>query len=149
MSETREVGVESTPWHLWVIGIVALVWSAMGAMDYVMTQTRNEAYMGEFTPEQLSFFYGIPAWAVATWAIAVWGGVLGAILLLIRRRYAVWVFLASLIAMVITTFQYYVLSNVMEILGDSFYLVFTDAIFLFALAFFLYARAMHKRKILV
>jgi hypothetical protein len=93
MSETREADVESTPWHLWLIGVVALVWSAMGAMDYVMTQTRNEAYMSAFTPEQLSFFYGIPAWA-----IAVWGGVLGALLLLIRRRHAVWVFLASLIA---------------------------------------------------
>ena len=56
MSETREVGVESTPWYLWVIGVVALVWSAMGALDYVMTQTRNETYMSEFTPEQLSFF---------------------------------------------------------------------------------------------
>jgi len=47
MSETREAGVEPTPWHLWVIGVVALVWSAMGALDYVMTQTRNEAYMGD------------------------------------------------------------------------------------------------------
>ncbi len=149
MSETREADVESTPWHLWVIGVVALVWSAMGAMDYVMTQTRNEAYTSSFTPEQLSFFYGIPSWAVATWAIAVWGGVFGALLLLIRRRHAVWVFLASLIAMVITTFQNYVLSNGMEIMGDAFSLGFTAAIFLFALAFFLYARAMHKRKILV
>ena len=149
MSEAHETDVASTPWHLWVIGIVALVWSAMGALDYVMTQTRNEAYMSSFTPEQLSFFYGIPAWAVATWAIAVWGGVLGAILLLIRRRHAVWVFLASLIAMVITTFQNYVLSNGMEIMGDAFSLGFTAAIFLFAQAFFLYARTMLKRKVLV
>ncbi len=105
--------------------------------------------MSGFTPEQLSFFYGIPAWAVATWAIAVWGGVLGALLLLVRRRHAVWVFLASLIAMVITTFQNYVLSNGMEVIGDAFSLGFTAAIFLFALALFLYARAMRKRKILV
>ena len=149
MSETLETDVEPTPWHLWLIGIVALLWSGMGALDYVMTQTRNEAYMSGFTPEQLSFFYGIPAWAVATWAIAVWGGVLGALLLLVRRRHAVWVFLASLIAMVITTFQNYVLSNGMEVIGDAFSLGFTAAIFLFALALFLYARAMRKRKILV
>ena len=149
MSEKRETDVEPTPWHLWVIGIVALVWSAMGAMDYVMTQTRNEAYMSGFTPEQLTFFYGIPAWAVATWAISVWGGVLGALLLLIRRRYAVWVFLASLIAMVITAFQNYVLSNGIEVIGDAFILGFTAVIFLAALALFLYARTMQKRKILV
>ena len=121
----------------------------MGAFDYVMTQTRNEAYMSNFTPEQLSFFYGIPAWAVATWAIAVWGGVIGSLLLLIRRRHAVWVFLASLIAMAITSFQNYALSNGMEVMGDAFSLGFTAAIFLIALALFLYARAMHERKILV
>ena len=133
MSETNETDVERTPWHLWVIGVVALLWNAMGALDYVMTQTRNEGYMSNFTPEQLSFFYGFPAWVDAAWAIAVWGGVLGALLLLIRRRYAVWVFLASLIAMVITAFQNYVLSNGMEIIGDAFTLGFTAAIFLAAL----------------
>jgi hypothetical protein len=149
MSETNETDVERTPWHLWVIGVVALLWNAMGALDYVMTQTRNEEYMSNFTPEQLSFFYGFPAWVDAAWAIAVWGGVLGTLLLLIRRRYAVWVFLASLIAMVITAFQNYVLSNGMEIMGDPFTLGFTAAIFLAALALLLYARAMQKRKILV
>ncbi len=149
MSETNETDVERTPWHLWVIGVVALLWNAMGALDYVMTQTRNEEYMSNFTPEQLSFFYGFPAWVDAAWAIAVWGGVLGPLLLLIRRRYAVWVFLASLIAMVITAFQNYVLSNGMEIIGDAFTLGFTAAIFLAALALFLYARTMQQRNILV
>jgi hypothetical protein len=148
MSETSETKNPMTPWHLWVVGIVALLWSAMGAMDYVMTQTKNEAYMSAFTPEQLEFFYGLPAWAVATWAVAVWGGVLGAILLLLRRRHAVGVFLASLIAMVITAFQNYVLSNGMEVMGDAFSLSFTATIFVVALALFLYARTMHGRKIL-
>ena len=149
MSDKNEIVVEPTPRHLWVIGVVALLWSSMGAMDYVMTQTRNEAYMSAFTPEQLSFFYGIPAWAVATWAIAVWGGVLGALLLLIRRRHAVWVFLISLIAMVITTIENYVLGNGMEVMGDAFTLGFTAMIFLISLALFLYARAMHIRQVLV
>ena len=45
-----------TPWHLWIIGVVALLWSAIGAFDYVMTQTKNESYMGMFTSEQLEFF---------------------------------------------------------------------------------------------
>lgn len=148
MSETSETKDPMTPWHLWVVGIVALLWSAMGAMDYLMTQTKNEAYMSAFTPEQLEFFYGLPAWAVATWAVAVWGGVLGAILLLFRRRHAVGVFLASLIAMVITAFQNYVLSNGMEVMGDAFSLSFTAAIFVVALALFLYARTMHRRNIL-
>jgi hypothetical protein len=93
MSESQVTRNTRTPWHLWVIGGSALLWGAMGAMDYVMTQTKNEAYMSGFTPEQLAFFYSLPAWVVSAWAIGVWGGVLGAVLLLVRRRLAVWVYL--------------------------------------------------------
>ena len=149
MSEVDEIDVVRTPWHLWVIGVVALLWSAVGALDYVMTQTMNEAYMSQFTAAQLAFFTSFPTWVVAAWAIAVWGGVLGGLLLLFRQRYAVWVFLASLIAMSITAFQNYVLSSGMEVMGDAFSLMFTAVIFLLALAFFLYARAMEKQKVLV
>ena len=44
-----------TPWHLWLVGILGLLWSTMGATDYFMTQTGNEAYLSNFTPEQLAF----------------------------------------------------------------------------------------------
>lgn len=148
MSEEFGIRKRKAPWHLWVVGIFALLWSAGGAFDYLMTQTRNEEYLAVFTEEQLAFFFGLPAWTVAAWAIAVWGGVLGAILLLARRKIAVWVLLASLVAMVITTVRNYVLADGMEVVGDPFSLVFTAVIFLLALAFFLYARTMQARGVL-
>lgn len=137
-----------TPRQLWVIGIVAFLWNCMGALDYVMTQTRNEAYMSNFTAEQLAFFYGLPAWVVAAWAIAVWGGVLGTILLLLRKALAVWVFLVSLIAMAMTAFHNFILSNAMEVMGDPFSLAFTVAIFVISVALLFFARAMHARGVL-
>ena len=143
MSDTQ-VTASRVPRHLWVVGGIALLWNAMGAMDFIMTQTKNQSYMSGFTPEQLEFFYGIPIWVIATWAIGVWGEVLGALLLLFRRRLAEWVFLASFLAMVATTFRNYFLSNGTEVIGDPFSLGFTAVIFLFALGLYLYARSMHK-----
>lgn len=150
MSETSHTDTPATPWHLWVTGIVALLWSAMGAMDYVMTQTENEWWMaqGEFTDQQLEFFYGFPAWVVAVWAIGVCGGVLGAVLLLLRKRVAVPVFLVSWVAMVVTTFQNYVLSNALEVFGSTGELIFMAVIFLVALGLVFYARAMSRRGVL-
>ena len=148
MSDQDETINASTPWHLWAVGVTTLLWNSGGAYDYFMTQTKNEAYMSAFSAEELAFFYGFPAWVDATWAIAVWGGLLGSLLLLFRSRYAVWAFAASLAAMVITTFQNYVLSNGMEVMGSAFALVFTIAIFLIALGLFLYSRAMLGKKIL-
>lgn len=137
-----------TPWHLWVVGIVALLWNAMGAFDYSMTQSRNAAYMAGFTPEQLAFFYGMPAVVNSAWAVGVWGGVAGSLLLLLRRRSAVWVFLASVVGVITTTFHNYVLADGMTVAGDTFSLLFTGAIFLVALGLFIYASAMRARGLL-
>jgi hypothetical protein len=139
---------KKAPWHLWAVGIVGLLWSAMGAMDFVMTQIKHEEYMSAFTPEQLEFFYGFPIWVVVCWAIAVWGGVIGSILLLMRKTLAVWSYFASFIAMVITTFQNFVLSNALEVIGDTFSLVFSAAIFLIALGLYWYARKMQQKNFL-
>ena len=141
-------GAVQTPKHLWVIGIVTLLWNAMGAFDYLMTQTLNESYMSQFTPEQLEFFTGFPSWVVALWAIAVWGGVLGSILLLLRKSLAVTVFTVSFVSMLITAIQNYAFSNAIEVTG-MFGLMFSVVIFLVALGVVLYSRAMRKRGVLV
>lgn len=148
MSESKTNPGRKTPWHLWVIGVVGLLWSSMGAFDYIMTETKNANYMSSFSPEQLEFFYSMPAWTVATWAIAVWGGVVGAIFLLFKKGVAVWIFLASLVGMVITAFQNYILSNGMKVMGGTFSLIFTTIIFLVALGLYLYSSAMQRRGVL-
>ncbi len=85
------------PRHLWIVGVLSLLWNAVGAFDYSASQLRIESYMSQFTPEQLAYFYGFPAWAVAAWAIAVWGALLGSLCLLLRKAWAVWLFGASIV----------------------------------------------------
>ena len=145
MSETK---APATPRHLWIVGIVALLWNLLGAMDYVMTETRNEAYMGQFTPEQLEFFYSFPAWLIAFWAIAVWGGVLGTVLLLMRKKLAVPVLLVSLLCMVVTAVHNYGFAGGVDIVGGVGFL-FSVVIFVVALALVIYARGMARRGVLV
>ena len=94
------MGRPATPWHLWVIGILALLWNSFGAYDYLMTMTRNEAYMSAFTPAQLEYFYGFPAWMEAFWAVGVWCAFLGAVLLVLRSRWALHAFVLGLVSAV-------------------------------------------------
>ena len=139
---------EKSPTHLWLVGGLALLWNAFGALDFVMTQTRNETYMGQFSPEQLDYFYGFPAWVVATWALATWGGVLGCVLLLLRKRWAVPVFGASLVCMLLTTVHNYVLTNGLEVAGGVFPIVFSALIFVVAAMLLVYARRMRDQGVL-
>lgn len=135
------------PWHLWVVGIVAFLWNSIGALDYTATQLRVEAYMSQFSPEQLEYFYGFPSWAVACWAIAVWGSLLGSILLLMRQRLAVVVFGVAIVAMALTTVQNYLLSEGLRIMGSG-AAVFSAVIWFIALFLFFYSRAMAARGVL-
>jgi hypothetical protein len=77
------------PWHLWVLGLLGLLWSALGAFDYLMTVTRNPAYVGQFPQEMQDYWYGLPWWYYAIWAAGLAGGVLGSLTLLLMSRWAV------------------------------------------------------------
>ena len=147
MSEEAVTTHERRPWHLWLVGILGTLWNLMGAWDYLATQTQNESYMSEFTPEQVEFFYGFPSWVVAFWALAVWGGLLGTLLLLLRKRLAAGVLLISLLSMIVTAIHNFVLANGLEVMGGR-GLIFSGLIFVFAVGLWLYARALAQRGVL-
>ncbi|MEW4467176.1 hypothetical protein AB1K62_05005 [Parasphingorhabdus sp. JC815] len=107
MSETLEALTHDrrpkTPWHIWTVGIIATLWNAGGVLDYVMTQTRNESYLGSFSPEQPDYFFNFPIWANIAWAFGVWGAFIGSLLILLRSRYAVAAFIISLLGLIGST----------------------------------------------
>ena len=103
-------GKPKTPWHVWVVGVLALLWNAGGAYDYTMTQTRNEDYLrmgaenaGVSYDALVGYYTAFPAWADAFWAFGVWGAVAGSLLILLRSRFAVWGFVLSLVGLAGTT----------------------------------------------
>ena len=95
---------QAAPVHLWVIGILSLLWNAIGAFDYLATQSGMESYMSQFSPEQLDYFQAFPTWLVAAWAVGVWGSVLGSLALLLRKAWAFWLFSASLLGLAFRLF---------------------------------------------
>ena len=135
-----------TPWHLWVVGAVALLWNGYGGYDYVMTQTNNAAYLAQFTAEQRAYFDSYPMWMEADWAIGVWGGVLGAVQLLLRSKWAFHAFLASLIAFAVSV-VYGQMSEGAALMGTT-GVIFSAAIFLLGLAFVMYSRMMTRKGVL-
>lgn len=108
-----------TPWHLWVVGILALLWNSFGCVDYTMTQTRQDEWFAQMgmTAAQLEYFNAMPAWTHAAWAIGVWGGALGAILLLLRRKWAMPVFVVSFLGWLAGAVYAFGMSDGMEAMG--------------------------------
>ena len=101
-----------TPWHFWAVGILGILWNAFGCFDYFMTKTKGDEYMqaAGMTEAQIAFMHNAPAWMSAVWAIGVWGALLGAVLLLLRNKLAVPVFIVSLLSYVLSLVHNLVIS---------------------------------------
>jgi hypothetical protein len=135
------------PVHLWIVAVLAILWNAVGAFDYVATHYNLEFYMSQFSAEQLEYFQSFPAWEVAAWAIAVWGALLASFGLLLRKAWAAWMFGLSILGLAVSSLYTLVLTNGREIMGSE-GTIFTAVIWVIALFLFFYARAMAKRGVL-
>jgi hypothetical protein len=94
------------PAHLWIVGVLSLLWSGFGCYDYVMSRMRNVDYLKSMMPDvdpnaTLAYIDGFPIWASFGWGLGVWLGLAGSIALLMRSRHAVLAFGLSLVGAIL------------------------------------------------
>jgi len=145
-----EAPATRAPWHLWAVGIAALLWNAIGAVDYVMTRSHNDAYLNAVMPgvepaTVYAFIEAMPILAQIGWGFGVWGAVAGTLLLLARSRFAMWAYLVSLIGAVVSFGVQYTGPKPPEGMDDG---IMPMVIIAIALGLFLYARAMRSKGVL-
>ena len=90
-------------WSFWVIGGVALVWNIMGCFNFVVQM--NPDMLASYRESERAIIEGRPVWATGGFAIAVFGGALGSILLLFKKYAAFYLFVASLLGVIVTTIR--------------------------------------------
>jgi len=104
----------------WIIGGAALIWNLFGLIVYVMQVGASpEELAAEFTAEQVEFMMSTPKWATSAFAIAVSAGVLGSLFLLLRKAWAVPMFVISLVAVLIQNVNSFVLNDVIGLFGTT------------------------------
>jgi len=96
-----------TPAHLWVVGILSLLWNLFGGYDYLMTRLHNADYVKSSMPGTdpatvFAYIDGMPMIAQIGWGLGVWCALLGSVLLLLRSRWAMWAFAISLVGMALS-----------------------------------------------
>lgn len=97
MTATTETSGVATPWHYWVVTLIAVVWNGFGGVDYTMTHTQPDMWFSTMgaTEAQIAGYALYPSWMHAVWAVGVWGSVLGTVFLILRNRWAFHAFAAS------------------------------------------------------
>jgi len=88
-------------WSFWAIGVAALVWNALGSMNFIMQM--NPDVVAQFPDTHQAIIIGRPVWATTGFAIGVFGGSLACVLLLLRKSAAGYLFIASLLGVIAAT----------------------------------------------
>ena len=106
-------------WY-WIIGVIALLWNGMGVNQYLQQAYNTDAFKAMYPDEKvMEIALNTPSWVMGAFAIAVFGGLLGSILLLLRKKIAKPIFLVSLIAIIIQMFYNVFMSGAMEVYGPG------------------------------
>ena len=140
MGETQA----KTPWHLWVVGVLSLLWNAGGAWTFIQAQSGAPMDMDA---HEIAYFAAQEAWSVALTDVAVVAPLLAAVALLVRSRWAVILYALSIAAIVITT-TFDVAAGTALMLSDRGWLILNCITFALAILQWLYARAMQQRGVL-
>lgn len=107
-------GPLKAPVHLWVVGLLLVLWNAWGVALAVGVQTRQ---LPTFRPEDVAFFEAQPLWIALVADLGAVAGVAGAVSLLLQSRWAVRFFVAQVTLIALTNL--YEVANGTSLLLDS------------------------------
>ena len=131
----------------WIIAVIALIWNGLGVGAYFGQVMMTAEQFAALPPEQQTLISETPFWVTAAFAIAVIGGFVAAIMLLLRKRVAVRLFLVSLMAVIVQFSSYFLIKGTTDHLSGADW-VMPIMIPIFALGFYLFARKSERDGIL-
>ena len=98
---------------LWfeVVAVLAIFWNLIGCLALASDIRLTPEDIAKLPDAQQILYNSRPSWAVASTAVAVIGGVLGSVALLVGKKWALPVRIASLIGIVIQDYGLFVLAD--------------------------------------
>lgn len=132
------------PWHLWVVGILSLLWNAAGAWTIMSAQSGAPMDMDA---NEIAYYAAQAPWFVALVDVALIGATLAAVALLLRSRWAVQLYGLSIAAIVVTG-VYDIAQGTALLLHDQGWLILECVTAGLAIVQLVYAIAMRNRGVL-
>ena len=111
MTDERYAPQPLASWY-WVAAGISVLFMALGCWMYLSVVTADPATL---PLDQRNLMEAEPTWMVAAFAVAVWSGLVGAVLLLMRKKVAVPVLLVSLVATIVNFLPYAVVRQVRDL----------------------------------
>src|SRR6185436_14649472 len=89
------------PAWFWIVAILLLLWEAMGCFACIQQFRLGAEAMGPVDDWSLKYYAALPPWYNPVYAVATFGGLLGGLMLLLRKSLASVFFWVSLVAIIV------------------------------------------------
>jgi hypothetical protein len=96
-----DMGRRTPPGWYWIVAALALIWEAVGCYFYLVQVRMTHNDLAALPKAQADAFASMNIFQWSAFAIAVWIGAVGALLLLLRSRWAQPALLVSLLAAIL------------------------------------------------
>ena len=107
----------SPPVWFWVISIIALLWYLMDMSAFFMRVLMTDDVIKAMPENQQHLYRNMPLWVNIVFAGEVFGGALGCVGLLLRKKWALSLFVVSILGVLGQTFHVYFLSDAISTMG--------------------------------
>ena len=101
------------------VAIAALLWNLLGCFAYLSDAMLTAEDLAKMTVAQQALYAARPSWSVGATAIAVWGGAAGCLGLIMRKRWATPLLIASLAGVILQDISLLMLSGAMAETGAT------------------------------
>ena len=101
----------------WVISIISLLWYLMDMSAFFIRISISDETLLVMSENRRQQIQNIPLWVNFVFAFEVFGGVLGSVGLLLRKKWALALFVISLLGVLAQTTYLYFLSNSIALMG--------------------------------
>ncbi len=117
------------PVWFWIIAILALLWNMMGVGAFIAEVMSTPESMAElYTADQLAFIKTYPSWTKIFYGIATLGGFVACVGLLMRKRWALGMFVISFLGVIVQQVHAILFTDAIDVFGPGQALYFPIAI---------------------
>jgi hypothetical protein len=120
MSDDHQAAASGRPpiWY-WVAAIGALLFECLGCFFYLAEVRLTPEQIATLPLDQAAMLSARPAWYYAAFGAAVWVGLAGTIGLLLRKKWAVAMLLASLVAAIVQFSAIFIVPEMRSVSSDA------------------------------
>jgi len=105
------------PIWFWVVSIFFLLWNIMGVFSFLAHTFISTEALAELPTDERELYGEYPLWTTIIFAIAVFTGMIGAIGLVLKKKWAKMAFIISLFAIIPQMIHNVFFTNAIEVYG--------------------------------